>query len=146
MHELIPEFVINIPAEIEIGVLYISMHYATAVHRCCCGCGNEVVTPLSPRDWKLYFDGEGITLQPSIGNSSFACRSHYFIRGNRITWMLPMSDRDIEAARWRGRNANFRVPEEAEGIKPQAATQGVSPVGFFARIDQFLQNLLKPRR
>ena len=36
------EFVDSIPAELVEGTLYISIRYATAVHRCCCGCGEEV--------------------------------------------------------------------------------------------------------
>ena len=41
-----PESVEFIPEHIEEGVLYISELYRTAVHKCCCGCGQEVVTPL----------------------------------------------------------------------------------------------------
>jgi Family of unknown function (DUF6527) len=44
------EFVEYIPAELAEAVLYISITYRTAVHRCVCGCGNKVVTPISPAD------------------------------------------------------------------------------------------------
>jgi hypothetical protein len=47
------KFVEFIPDELDTGVLYISTTYATVVHKCCCGCGNEVVTPLTPNDWQL---------------------------------------------------------------------------------------------
>jgi hypothetical protein len=73
------EFVDLIPDALEDGVLYVSVQYATALHLCCCGCGSEVVTPLSPTDWSLTFDGDTVSLRPSIGNYSFPCRSHYFI-------------------------------------------------------------------
>jgi Family of unknown function (DUF6527) len=33
---------------------------------CCCGCGEKVVTPLRPTDWKLIFDGKTISLDPSL--------------------------------------------------------------------------------
>jgi Family of unknown function (DUF6527) len=66
------EFVEYIPDELKDGVLYVSMPFATVAHKCCCGCGKEVVTPLSPTDWTLIFDGKSITLDPSIGNWSFA--------------------------------------------------------------------------
>jgi hypothetical protein len=83
-------FVKNIPDDIENGVIYISIEYATAIHRCCCGCGEEVVTPFSPTDWQLTFDGETISLYPSIGNWNFPCRSHYWITQNQVrkasTW------------------------------------------------------------
>lgn len=54
-------FVECIPDFIESGVLYISITYATAMHLCVCGCSREVVTPFSPTDWKLLFDGETAT-------------------------------------------------------------------------------------
>jgi hypothetical protein len=60
------------------------MEYATAAHNCCCGCGLQVVTPFTPADWKFTFDGETVSLWPSIGNWNFPCRSHYIIRHNRI--------------------------------------------------------------
>lgn len=82
-------FVEYIPDRPEPGVLYVSTSYATVVHRCACGCGNKVVTPLSPADWKLTFDGESITLYPSVGNYSYPCRSHYWIRGDLAQWVTP---------------------------------------------------------
>src|SRR5688572_12008813 len=87
MMKLSHRFVKSVPEQLEEGVLYVSIEYATAIHRCCCGCGNEVVTPLSPKDWKLTFDGESVSLSPSIGNWSFKCRSHYWIARNRIRWV-----------------------------------------------------------
>lgn len=80
------EFVELAPATIKDGVVYVSVKYATAIHRCCCGCGNKVVTPLSPTDWQLGFDGETISLSPSIGNWALACRSHYWIINDRVRW------------------------------------------------------------
>ena len=79
-------FVEFIPDRLESGALYVSMAFATVAHRCCCGCGSEVVTPLSPTDWKLIFDGESVSLEPSIGNWSFPCQSHYWITGGKIRW------------------------------------------------------------
>ncbi len=76
------KFVEFIPDRIEDGLLYISVQYCTAIHKCVCGCGNEVVTPLSPTDWRLTFDGISISLYPSIGNWNFDCQSHYWIKNN----------------------------------------------------------------
>ena len=50
------------------GRLYVSMTLAVAGHLCCCGCKTEVFTPLSPTDWTLIYDGDTISLDPSIGN------------------------------------------------------------------------------
>jgi hypothetical protein len=44
------EFVEFIPDTIEEGKIYVSIAYATTVHKCACGCGKEVVTPFSPTD------------------------------------------------------------------------------------------------
>ncbi|WP_418132294.1 DUF6527 family protein (plasmid) [Variovorax sp. 375MFSha3.1] len=79
------------------------MSYSLAAHRCACGCGLEVVTPLSPTDWTLLFDGENVSLEPSIGNWSFPCRSHYFIRQGKIKWAANMSEDMIERGRQRDR-------------------------------------------
>lgn len=81
-----PEFVTFAPAVLAPGVLYISMEYATTLHACCCGCGNKVVTPLAPRRWHLTYDGKTISLEPSIGNWSFPCQSHYWIENNAVIW------------------------------------------------------------
>ncbi len=62
---MIHKFIEFVPTELENDVLYISIDYCTAIHKCCCGCGNEVVTPISPTDWKITFDGESISLHPS---------------------------------------------------------------------------------
>jgi len=94
-----PEFVEFIPEELDRGTLYVSMQYATAAHSCCCGCGREVVTPLSPTDWKLIFDGRSVSLDPSIGNWSFPCQSHYWIRRNQIRWAPRWSSERIAAGR-----------------------------------------------
>ncbi len=87
------------PDHLEDGVLYISMEYATAIHKCCCGCGNEVVTPLSPTDWKLTFDGETISLYPSIGNWNFKCQSHYWIKNDEVEWAPKWTRGQIERGR-----------------------------------------------
>lgn len=96
---LIHEFVEYIPEDIKDGKIYISILFKTAVHKCCCGCGKEVVTPLSPTGWEFTFNGETISLYPSIGNWSFECQSHYWIRRNRIEWSYQFSKRQIETAR-----------------------------------------------
>ncbi len=100
-----PVFVEFMPKELDEGVLYVSMEYSMAIHKCACGCGNKVPTPLSPTDWQLFFDGKTISLEPSIGNWNFQCRSHYFIYKNDVEWAKPMSKQAIEAGRRRNRGA-----------------------------------------
>lgn len=93
------EFVDVIPDHLDEGVLYICIPCTTAVHKCFCGCGHEVVTPLAPRQWSLIFDGEAISLAPSIGNWSFPCRSHYWIRAGEVHKARAFTDMEIAALR-----------------------------------------------
>lgn len=93
------KFLEIIPDYLEDDVLYISIQYKTVVHKCACGCGNEVVTPLTPNDWKLTFDGKTISLHPSIGNWSFACQSHYWIKNNAVKFVPKWSKDEISDGR-----------------------------------------------
>lgn len=95
------EFVSAVPETLDEGVLYISLEYATAVHNCACGCGHEVVTPLSPTDWSMVFNGETVSLAPSIGNWSYPCKSHYWIERDRVVWAPAWSSRQIADGRSR---------------------------------------------
>ena len=97
------KFVDHIPDILDDGVLYVSIPFATAVHRCCCGCGSEVVTPLDPTDWRMTFDGKSVSLCPSIGNWSFDCQSHYWIHRNQIRWARRLSEDEIAKGRARDR-------------------------------------------
>lgn len=96
-----PKFVEFIPEKLEGGILYISQRYRTATHLCCCGCGEEVVTPLGQTDWSLKVANGNVTLYPSIGNWSFACKSHYWIRDGKIVWAGSMTQNQIELGRKR---------------------------------------------
>lgn len=91
-----PIFVEFVPRELERDVLYVSERFNTAAHLCACGCGEKVVTPLSPASWRLEKHLENtVSLYPSIGNWNYACRSHYWITKNRIVWAAQMSERQI---------------------------------------------------
>ncbi len=76
-------FVTEVPLAIEPGVLYVSIPYATAVH-ICPGCTRKVATPFAPRSWNLVFDGETVSIYPSIRNRAHGCGSHYWIRNDQI--------------------------------------------------------------
>ena len=107
------EFVEFIPKERQEGVLYVSIPYATAVHNCFCGCGLKVVTPINPVGWKMTFDGETVTLSPSVGNWSFPCRSHDFIRRDTV---VPAGDMGQEEIEW-GRAQDREVRDRHFGAK-----------------------------
>jgi hypothetical protein len=102
------EFVEYVPDSLEDRTIYVSVAFSTVVHKCCCGCGNEVITPLSPTDWKMIFDGKTISLKPSIGNWSFDCKSHYWIVRNRVKWARRWSQKKIDGERARDSSAKKR--------------------------------------
>lgn len=102
-----------IPNNLEENKIYISIKYNTAVHKCACGCGEEVVTPLSPNDWKMTYDGERISLYPSIGNWSYKCRSHYWIKQNNIVWAENWSNEKIKQVR---KNETKNRENKSKGI------------------------------
>lgn len=121
---LIHEFVEFIPASIQEKKLYISIAYATATHKCCCGCGKEVVTPLSPTDWKLIFDGQSVSLDPSIGNWSFDCRSHYWIKRNKVIWAGAWSQERIDNGRsYDRKNKELQYNKSQNHPAPQSIQQ-----------------------
>lgn len=106
------EFVEFIPEELNERTLYISCTHCTAIHKCCCGCGREVVTPFSPAGWQLTFDGKTVSLYPSIGSWSLACQSHYFITKNKVIWAPKWSKNQI--ARGQAREARAKETYSAE--------------------------------
>lgn len=106
----------------EDGVLYISLEFETAGHKCCCGCGEKVVTPLNPAKWKLTKSPAGtVSLYPSIGNWKFACRSHYWIKANRVIDAGMMSKQKIEAIKVKDKRDNQRyIDQTNEAMKTKA--------------------------
>lgn len=90
------KFVEYIPSKIEEDTLYISIEYDVAKHKCPCGCGTEIVTSLSPARWKLTYDGETVSLYPSIGNWNHECKSHYFITKDKVVWAGPITESQID--------------------------------------------------
>ena len=112
------EFVDHIPEQLDDGVLYVSIRFGTVVHRCACGCGEEVVTPLGPVEWRLTYDGRAVSLEPSIGNWSFPCRSHYWIDEGIVRWARGFSEAEVAQVRQktRTRRDGYYQTEGAEVI------------------------------
>lgn len=99
-----PRFVEFVPEILEDGALYISIPYGAIVHRCCCGCGEKISTPLSPAQWKFTYDGETVSLSPSVGSGMLPCNSHYFIIRNQVQWTVPLTRAQTAAALRRDRS------------------------------------------
>lgn len=92
LETITPKFVEYMPKVKEHGILYVSYKYSLAIQLCACGCGHEVVTPISRQEWSLiemqFLDkGPEISLHPSIGNFQFPCKSHYYITKNKVRWL-----------------------------------------------------------
>jgi len=142
-----PEFVEFMPPSLEEGVIYVSMEYGTAIHSCCCGCGEKVVTPLSPTDWKLMFDGENVSLHPSIGNWSFSCQSHYWIKNGSIKWSGKFTKEEIDEVRKRDKYAksqHYKVADMQENHRPNSNAQPEKIdqnliITLFRKISRFFQ-------
>lgn len=110
--QITPVFVEFIPELIENGKLYISDEYEIAIHKCCCGCGEEVVTPLSPVDWRYTITSNGVSLFPSVGNWKYRCKSHYFIRENGVVWARGISPAQIKKVEQRDMTDKQRFIQE----------------------------------
>ena len=142
------QFVQYIPEQLSIGVLYISIEYGTAAHSCCCGCGERVVTPFTPTDWKMTYDGETVSLWPSIGNWTLACRSHYVIDRGRVLEAGPWTDKQVAAERRRDKAAKARhydTLKSTESVAPPQPDNSAQPTvqGLLSRVRRWT---MRPRR
>lgn len=68
--------------------------YSWAKFYCPCGCGKEIMLSLNSNIkpcWNIKLNkikGDfKVTLSPSINLTSFPCKSHFFIRNNRVDWV-----------------------------------------------------------
>ena len=128
------------PKVLQPGLLYISHKYRAAVHLCCCGCGEKVVTPLSPAEWRVDLRDGRVTLHPSVGNWSMACESHYVIRDNRVIWAPRFSRSQMKAVFERDQRDLKRLHQPATAHTHATPTPSVSPTapaastGWLARL------------
>ena len=79
----------------------------------------------------MTFDGETISLRPSIGNWTLKCRSHYVIDHGKVIETGPWSDEQVEAERRRDHAAKARFygqsPQVGHPLQPSPpkATPGI---------------------
>jgi hypothetical protein len=118
---IVPEFVDIFPGALEQDVLYISAKFSTAAHLCACGCQREVITPLSPKQWVLTFDGN-VSLWPSIGNWALPCQSHYVVSAGQIRWAKSFTKEQIKS----NRDSDRRLLDEPqEPVEPPEVESGL---------------------
>ena len=98
------------------------MEFATAMHMCMCGCREPVITPLTPTDWRMTYDGETVSLAPSVGNWSMACQSHYWLDGGSVRWLGRWTPEQIAKGRARDRLVTARALGESadSGAEPES--------------------------
>ena len=97
----------DMPPVLEEGKVYVSILHDLTEHLCACGCGEEISLRLSPSGWQIEYDGETISISPSIGNWQLPCSSHYFIIQNQT----------VEAEQW----TTTRILAERKQNKRQKA-------------------------
>ena len=81
------QIVHRVPENLQSGLLYVCFDCKVVAHLCACGCGEKVVLPIDPQFWSVRYDGETVTMAPSIGNYQYACKSHYWISNNKVIWV-----------------------------------------------------------
>ncbi|AJY76282.1 DUF6527 family protein [Paenibacillus beijingensis] len=139
-----PVFTSIIPDVLELDKVYISIDYKTVVHLCACGCGEEVVTPLQPSEWKITYDGETVSLHPSIGNWSYKCRSHYWIKKNQIVWAEDWSDERVKRTRQldtqrKNLDSNGNGQQKSTTKATKGDTQTSKPITVWDRFKRFFK-------
>ena len=108
------EWVEDMPERMGAGKLYISVKHRLVEHLCACGCGTEVSLPLGRSEWRLMYDGDSISIWPSVGNWRLPCKSHYIIEENRTRWCRHWSEEEILAGRMRGRTEKLKDVEKKQ--------------------------------
>ncbi len=139
------EFVELVPSDLEEGVLYLSMIYATTVHLCACGCKNRVVAPLSRAEWTMSYNGDTVSLNPSIGNWDFPCRSHYWIKNGEVVWGRQWTKSEIREGKLRDLQdlEIYFAEKSAPGHESYPVVAKSAPRGFLRRL---LESLKKSRQ
>ncbi len=94
----------NMPEKMNEGDLYISTKHRLIEHMCACGCGSEVSLPLGRSEWRVEYDGDTISVLPSIGNWRLPCKSHYMILESKTKWCKKWSEEEIYIGRLRDRH------------------------------------------
>ena len=112
-----PVWVDDMPEEMTEGEFYISGKHRLTEHLCACGCGTEVSLPLGRSEWSITYDGDSVSLWPSIGNCRLPCESHYVIRENRTRWCQKWSKKAIDVGRTRDRAKKVRDVERKRVVK-----------------------------
>ena len=143
VQSLRPKYVEHLPESLEEGILYVCEEFSLTAHKCCCGCGEDVHNKLGPAKWRLIKHPDGrVSLDPSVGNWKYACRSHYWICENEVLEAAPMSSRAIQAVQARDRRDRDKYIARVNAAADEADRRNSSNVlGLRARIAHALTRL-----
>jgi hypothetical protein len=131
-----PRYLIQFPERLEEGILYISDEFSLTVHKCCCGCGEDVFLKLGPEKRHLTKEADGaVSLSPSVGNWKYACRSHYWVSSNDVLEAGPMSSGMIKRVQERDRQ------ERQQAIEQQNVS--TKPIGRWHRAKLLFQDFYR---
>lgn len=87
----------------------------------------------------MKFDGQTVTINPSIGNWSFACQSHYILAYGRVRWADKWSRERIDLGRFLERERKERhYKGESLAPLPTLPREPASRAGIFARLARWL--------
>lgn len=139
-----PEFVETFPTLMLPAKFYISLEYNTCGHLCACGCGNEVVTPLSPAQWSFAYDGKDISVWPSVGNWGLTCRAHYVIERGQVEWAREYTDGEVTLNRRRDRAALTRMDSGRASKTPPIHIHSGADGGTASEAEGWLDGVLAP--
>jgi hypothetical protein len=139
-----PRFVESIPDELDPGYLYISIRFRTAQHLCACGCGSRIVTPIKPAKYSLTYDGETVSMWPSVGNWQKPCRSHYVVKNGRVVWHANWTDAQIARGRARDEAAlrDYYASQPDDEQPAQSGGENATPATLRARVAAWFRGLL----
>jgi len=81
----------------------------------------------------MTYDGVNVSMHPSIGNWSLACRSHYVIRNGKVRWAGAWSDEKVVQGRQKDQASKQRYYAEdqqstREGIQNASPTNETTGV------------------
>jgi len=129
-----PKFVELMPQVLESGILYVSTTYLLMVHLCACGCKEKVVLPIHPKQWRFTYNGDDVTVHPSVGNIETDCNSHYWITSGDVEWSANISS--TEAVRKRARDQQ-ETSRHNEKSKLNSSSQRVNKKSLWDMITTF---------
>lgn len=78
------------PQKNTITVVRKNSNFSWVKFYCPCGCGREVTLSLNSNIqpyWNIRIKNDKVTLSPSVYLTGFQCKSHFFIRNNKIDWV-----------------------------------------------------------